>query len=189
MLVRPHPKRVADWGDDDLGDLPGAVVFPRRGGVPTDEETRADFYDSISHTVAVVGLNTSVMIESAILGRSVLTILDPEFERVQHGTLHFSYLLDVVRGAETLGEHVEQLAAAVAGTDGGEARARAFVERFVRPHGLDVAATPLFVDEVERLAAADAPRPRRTPPSLLPLRPLLAPLATRAARYAPLTDA
>src|SRR5204863_115277 len=54
----------------------------------------------------------------------------------------------------------------------------------VRPHGLGTAATPVFVDEVERLAASAAPRPQRTPAPLLPLRPLLAPLAARAGRFA-----
>ena len=33
-----------------------------------------------------------------------------------------------------------------------EAVERSFVREFLRPHGLDVEATPIFVDEVERLA-------------------------------------
>jgi hypothetical protein len=188
VLVRPHPKRAADWAGANLSDLPGVVVFPPDGHAPTDGASKADFYDSIHHSAAVVALNTSVMIEAAIVGRPVLTILDPEFERVQKGTLHFVYLLEVggglLRVAHTLDEHAGQLAEELAGTDGARARAAAFVEQFVRPHGLDVPATPLFVDEVERLAAEAAPRPQRTPAPLLPLRPLLAPFATRAARYA-----
>jgi hypothetical protein len=189
VLVRPHPKRAGDWAHADLSDLQGVVVFPADGQAPTDRTTKADFFDSIHHSVAVVGLNTSMMIEAAIVGRPVLTVLDPEFERVQRGTLHFAYLLEVggglVRVAHTLEEHTRQLAESVAGEDGADERAHSFVAGFVRPHGLDVPATPRFVDEIERLAAAAAPRPKRTPASLLPLRPLLAPLAARAGRYAP----
>jgi predicted glycosyltransferase len=192
VVVRPHPKRAADWADADLSGLPGVVVFPAEGQAPTDRASRADFFDSIHHSAAVVGLNTSMMIEAAIVGRPVLTVLDPEFDRVQRGTLHFAYLLEVggglVRVAHTLDEHTRQLAESVAGEDDADERARAFVARFVRPHGLDVPATPRFVDEIERLAAAAPPRPKRTPASLLPLRPLLAPLATRAGRYAPVAD-
>ena len=192
VLVRPHPKRAADWAEADVSDLPGVVVFPADGHAPTDDPSKADFYDSIYHSAAVVALNTSVMIEAAIVGRSVLTILDPEFERVQLGTLHFAYLLEIggglLRVAHTVEEHAGQLAEALAGTDGAEARTKAFVAHFVRPHGLDVPATPLFVDEIERLVAAAAPSPQRTPAPLLPLRPLLAPLATRAARYSPVAD-
>src|SRR5712691_5794079 len=108
------------WRDVDLGDLAG-VVFPREAHAPTDEESKADYYDSIFHSAAVVGINTSAMIEAAIVGRSVLTILDPEYERVQRGTLHFRYLLEVGGGfvsvAESLGEHVAQLEHALAGAD------------------------------------------------------------------------
>jgi hypothetical protein len=192
VLVRPHPKRAADWADADLSDLTDVVVFPADGHAPTDRAAKADFYDSIHHSAAVVGLNTSLMIEAAIVGRPVLTVLDPEFDRVQRGTLHFAYLLEVggglVRVAHTLEEHTRQLAESAAGEDGADGRARAFVAGFVRPLGLDVPATPRFVDEIERLAAAPAPRPKRTPASLLPLRPLLAPLAARAGRYAPVAD-
>jgi hypothetical protein len=188
VLVRPHPKRPDAWVDEDLADLPNLVVFPLRAHAPTDDESKADYFDSIFHSAAVVGLNTSAMIEAAIVGRSVLTVLDPDYERVQQGTLHFRYLLEVGGGlvsvARTLEEHAGQLESAIAGADDGRARSESFVREFVRPHGLDRAATPLFVDEVERLAARPVARPRRTPGLLLPLRPLLTPLAARAGRHA-----
>jgi hypothetical protein len=188
VLVRPHPKRPQGWADADLSALPGVAVFPRDAEAPTDDGSKADYFDSIYHSTAVVGLNTSAMIEAAIVGRSVLTVLDPEYEAIQGGTLHFRYLLDVggglVRVARTLEEHVDQLAAAAGGSDGGAARAQRFVSEFVRPHGLDVEATGVFVEAVERLATSASPRRRRTPAPLLPLRPLLAPLAARSARFA-----
>jgi hypothetical protein len=188
VLVRPHPKRPEEWLDADLSDVPGLAVYPREGHAPTDDETKADYFDSLSHSAALVGLNTSAMIEAAIVGRPVLTVLDPEFERVQLGTIHFRYLLEAgggaVQVAHTLDEHGEQLSAALADDSAARRRAEAFVASFVRPHGVDRPATPIFVDEVERLAESPAPRPRRTPPALLPLRPLLAPLASRSARYA-----
>jgi hypothetical protein len=187
ILVRPHPKRPHDWDGADFSGLGHVVVYPKPGHAPTDEGSKADYFDSIYHSAAVVGVNTSAMIEAAIVGRSVLTILDPEFERVQGGTLHFRYLLEVGGGllhvAHTLEEHAGQLAEAIAYENAGRSTA-AFVREFVRPHGLETEATPVFVEEVERLAESAAPRPRRTPAPLLPLRPLLAPLAARAGRSA-----
>jgi len=184
VLVRPHPKRP----DLGLDGEAGVVVFPGEGHAPTDHESKADYFDSIYHSAAVVGLNTSAMIEAAIVGRPVLTVLDPEWERVQLGTLHFRYLLEVggglLQAARTVEEHTHQLAAAVHGHDDGAARGASFVGTFVRPLGRDVAATPVFVDEIERLAGSVAPRPERTPATLRPLRALLAPLATRAGRFA-----
>jgi hypothetical protein len=183
VLVRPHPKRPDAWAGVEI---PGVVVFPAAGHAPTDDASKADYFDSIHHSRAVVGLNTSAMIEAAIVGRPVLTVLDPEYERVQQGTLHFRYLLEVGGGlltvARTLDEHADQLERAIA--DGDDGRSRRFVAEFVRPHGVDVAATPLFVDELERFAGCVAPEPQRTPAPLRALRPLLSPLATRAARVA-----
>jgi hypothetical protein len=185
VLVRPHPKRD-EWGSVDRTGLPGVVVFPEHPQAPTDQRSKADYFDSIYHSAAVVGLNTTAMVEAGIVGRPVLTVLDPEYDAVQRGTLHFRHLLEVgggvLRVAETLAEHTEQLAEAVAGDP---VRNEAFVREFVRPHGLDVAATPLFVEEVERLAAAPPPQPQRPPLRLLPLRPVLAALASRTLRVAP----
>ena len=149
--------------DADLSDVPGLAVFPREGHAPTDGETKADYFDSLYHSAALVGLNTSAMIEAAIVGRPVLTVLDPEFEQVQLGTIHFRYLLEAgggaVQVAQTLDEHGEQLAAALRDPSEARARAERFVASFVRPRGLDRPATPIFADEVERLAAAP-PRDR-----------------------------
>jgi hypothetical protein len=188
VLVRPHPKRPEEWLGADLSDVPGLAVYPREGHAPADDETKADYFDSLYHSAALIGLNTSAMIEAAIVARPVLTVLDPDFERVQLGTIHFPYLLEAgggaVQVAGTLEEHAAQLAAVLVDDTEARRRAQSFVASFVRPHGLDRPATPIFVDEVERLAASAAPRPRRTPPALRALRPLLAPLASRSARHA-----
>lgn len=186
VVVRQHPKRPDDIDPRDLENLGPVVVFPVRGTAPTDAPSRRDYLDSIAHADAVVGLNTTAMLEASLLDRSVLTVLDPEYHAVQRGTLHFRYLLETAGGfvevAHTLDEHVLQLAQALREPERGRARARAFVEDFVRPHGRERAATPIFVDEVERLAAEQMPAPWRAPTPLRALRPLLAPLARRSAR-------
>jgi hypothetical protein len=189
VLVRPHPKRGDDWDGVHFPDLPGVVVYPRDAHAPTDQPSKQDYFDSIHHSAAVVGLNTSAMIEAAVVGRSVLTVLDPEFDRVQRGTIHFSYLLEVAGGllrvAETLVEHVAQVAEAVAGTDGAVDRAERTVAEFVRPYGLDVPATPIFVDEVRRLAALGrAPRRDAHPGYSFPCGRSSGRWRARSARYA-----
>ncbi|HZQ64029.1 MAG TPA: hypothetical protein VFA66_02225, partial [Gaiellaceae bacterium] len=74
FLVRPHPLNAAQWADADLGD-PHATVWPRFGEAPHDEVSRRNFFDSIFHAAAVVGINTTAQIESAIVGRPVHTVL------------------------------------------------------------------------------------------------------------------
>jgi hypothetical protein len=148
VLVRPHPSRVAEWASIDITQL-NAVVW---GSNPVDEDARADYFDSIFHSVAVVGLNTSAFIEAGIVGRPVLTIVVPEFVENQHGTVHFDYLVTAGGGLVTVGngfeEHFVQLASAIAVPAG---ERKPFVRDFVRPFGLDRPATPVFVNAVEAM--------------------------------------
>jgi hypothetical protein len=112
-------------------------------------------YNTLHHSAAVVGLNTSAQIEAAIAGRPVYTILAPGFERGQQGTLHFRYLLanegGFVQVSRDFDEHRRHLADAVAGRYDAEG-IRRFVERFVRPQGLDRPSTPVLADAIESLA-------------------------------------
>src|SRR5262245_5091273 len=48
-------------------------VMPIRDTTPVSEQGRADFFDTLYYSDVVVGLNTSTMIEAAILRKPVLT--------------------------------------------------------------------------------------------------------------------
>jgi hypothetical protein len=116
------------------------------------------------HAEGVVGVNTSAMIESGIVGRPVYTIDAAEFASTQEGTLHFQHLKNVNGGllhlAKHLDEHVSQLTRLLNGDGAERARARGFIQGFIRPQGLDVDATTIVVEEIERLAAEPALVPR-----------------------------
>jgi hypothetical protein len=145
------------------------------GSNPVDDDGRADYFDSLYHAAAVVGLNTSALVEAAIVDRPVFTILEPKFRDNQEGTFHFQHLMTVGDGflntARTLAEHVEQLRALVTG--GTTRPNRPFVERFIRPRGLSAPATPVLVETVEALAAAGPVPVTRTPIWVYALRPLV----------------
>lgn len=182
IVVRPHPQRMDEWRRVSLD---GATLL---GGNPIDERSRDEYFDSMYHSAAVVGLNTSALVEAAIVDRPVYTLLLPEFRENQEGTFHFHYLLTVGGGflhaARTLEEHLDQLAGALAGR---VARSNhAFVERFVRPHGRSVEATAIFTDTVERLAAMPPPTPQPEPRWVWLLRPAV--YALVAAARVPLLD-
>ncbi len=187
ILVRPHPQRADEW-TDGLGEAarpgtPDAGVAVLWGGAPVTAGGRDDYFDSLYHAATVVGLNTSALVEAAIVDRPVHTILLPEYRENQEGTFHFHHLLTVGDGcleaSRDLHEHTQKLAATLRGAHGRSNRA--FVERFIRPHGLEHAASPAFVDAVEAVGRAARPVAVGTGASAVLARPLVYAL-TLAAR-------
>ena len=113
ILIRPHPFNCEAWETADFSDLGPVSVWPRQRYTPSAEEARNSLFDSLFYSAAVVGVNTSAMVEAAILGRPVLSVLAPEFAATQEGTVHFHYLLPenggFLRVAQSIEQHVGQL--------------------------------------------------------------------------------
>jgi hypothetical protein len=174
VLVRPHPSRLAEWDGVDVSAL-NAVV---RGGNPIDARSRADYFDTLYHSAAVVGINTSAFIEAGIVGRPVHAIVVPEMADNQTGTVHFNYLVSAGGGllevAHSFEDHLTKLVASLSHASAG---VKPFVRAFVRPHGLATAATPCFVDGVESMRSVQPQAPRHEA-----LAPLWRWMVTRAAR-------
>jgi hypothetical protein len=188
VVIRPHPGVPRRWRHANLDGIGNAAVWPPQGAMPISSEARDDFYDTIAHSAAVVGINTTAMIEAAVIGKSVLTILASEF--AQEDTLHFHYLLAENGGflhvATSLEEHAAQLAHVLDEDREGAEQRRRFIESFVRPRGLGQPATPILADEVEELASLEVQAP---PPPRAAVRAALgleAALSTLAIAVAPL---
>lgn len=148
VLVRPHPREELMWSG----------WYPDHGRVAIDRHPRPadqELYDQLYHADAVVGLNTSAQLEAAILGKPVLTFDAGMLAPGQSGSSHFFYLLSGQGGpvgyAESLSEHALQLERVLAG-DYDAAAIESFVRSFIRPHGLDRAASPILARAIERLA-------------------------------------
>jgi hypothetical protein len=177
VVMRPHPYNCHAWQDADLSDMAHVALFPRAGYNPVDEDNRTDFFDSLYHAAAVVGINTSAMIEAAIVGRPVFSMHTEEFAGTQEGTLHFHHLLPenggCVRIASSLEAHVRQLGERLRDPEAAHAETQRFIASFVRPHGLDRPATPIVVDAIERLALTPAPAQQHVPAWAIALRPVV----------------
>jgi hypothetical protein len=158
VLVRPHLGNVDAWAGVDLSDLGPVSIWPRqRPRLPMSELETADYFHSMFFSDAVVGINTSAMIEASILDRPVLTVQVEAFKDTQAGTRHFHYLLPASGGcvlsAGTLDEHARQLSEAIARPEAGRPARRHFVEQFVRPLGLERRALDAVVEAIERVPA------------------------------------
>ena len=153
VLIRPYPSRLDQMREIDLSPYGPVAVW---GGNPIDNRSRTDYFDSMYHSAAVVGLNTTAFIDAGIVGREVLAVLVPRFHDNQEGTEHFRYLLQIGGGLIRVGRdresHMTQLGEALRRPVTSEHPHRAFLESFVRPRGLDHAATPVLADAIEELA-------------------------------------
>jgi hypothetical protein len=165
VIIRPHPSKAGreGWHDVDWSAYGPVVVS---GGNPLEARSRADYFDTLFHSAAVVGVNTSVFIEAAIAGREVFSVLVPRFHDTQGGTEHFRYLMSIGGGllnaTPDRNVHLRQLGEALRRPASREHPHRAFLEAFVRPFGLDHPATPDFVAAVEALASCRVEVPRQT---------------------------
>jgi hypothetical protein len=185
VLVRPHPSNIRRWHDTDLSDLGEVAIWPRtRGSFPMNERDESMYFHSLYYSAAILGINTSAMVEAAIIGRPVHTVLAPEFSHSQDGTIHFHYLLaengGCVRLAHDLPEHLDQLGQVLRDPDAMREQLNRFVRSFVRPQGLDRPCTPILADAIESLPSSVRTRPRQMSPLLLPVRHLVRLAAVRA---------
>jgi hypothetical protein len=169
ILVRPHPTNPIKGRDlERLEGRRNVFVYPPRGANPTTLETRVDYFDSIFHSAAVVGVNTTAFIESAIVNRPVYTLLTPRYRDTQKGSQHFQHLLPrnggMLNVAASPGQHANQLGHALRGNVADVVeRNREFVASFIRPLGVTRPATPFLADAIERLADVQ-PAPPVEPP-------------------------
>jgi hypothetical protein len=129
ILIRRHPERVKDWGTVSLEGIDNVVL---RGSNPIDAEAKTEYFDSLYHSAAVVGICTSSFIEAGVIGRPVLAPLVPQF-RIHQEMAHFRYLLNVEGGliqvAEGVDAHLAQLSAALSAPPERDERNRRFVGR------------------------------------------------------------
>lgn len=161
ILIRPHPQNSAQWRDLDLYGYGNVSVYPQEGANPIRGNAFDEFFDSMYYSAATVGINTSAMIESGILSKPVFTILSPEFSNTQNGTLHFRHLVEggLLNISSSLEQHIEQISRVLSGKEAYEARIRQFIQNFVRPHGIRVECTPIFLKAVEDLSEKEMSKP------------------------------
>ncbi len=147
VLIRPHPFNRDGFPALVTRDASPVAVYPSNGGIPVVERIKADYFDALFHANAVVGLNTSALVEAAILGRRSFTVRDPETRSGQEGTFHFHHLTGggILQQAATLDLHFADLTAELAG-QGSNVDLRGFVSTFLRPNGIERPAAPIFAD-------------------------------------------
>lgn len=169
ILVRPHPAHDEQWNGVAFDDLPNVAIWR----LPTTMNSDQGLYDSLHHSAALVGLNTSAMLEASIVGRPVLTILSADHTGGQAQTLHFQYLRQENGGpvsvAKDFAEHRQQLEHVLQHPEKAIKRASKFASRFIRPNGPYRRVDAFVVHELEQTALMRK-RPKLPAPWQYPVR-------------------
>lgn len=152
ILIRHYPGRGPELAPLRLGRFINVSTDdpkPFCGGLTPG------LYESLRHCAAVVGINTSGMLEAAIMGKPVHTVLAQEFYGGQEGTVHFHYLTRTGGGllhvAKDLAEHVKELSSSMV-LSGKDPKSARFVQGFLRPFGVGEPCIPVVLDKLETAA-------------------------------------
>lgn len=170
VVVRPHPLNDCFDGlrESDV------AVFPPAATRPDLEGPRQDYFDTLAHSAAVVGVNTTAFLEAAVTDRPCLSIVS---ERHRHGQVergHFHHLLDggFIQTSPDLEGAARIMGQILAGEDPRREARRRFVADFVRPGGMDRRAGDVVADAIERagrrLPVGPAPALPARQPALSP---------------------
>ena len=150
IIFRPHPGNVRPYRDFNLE---GVLVLPRGGALPEAKEDFKLFYNSIIHSVAVVEINTSGIIDTIVAGKPAIAMMMPKYASSREGTLHFRQLLEAgaLEEAKTPEDCVEIIGKLLLGQDNKKQNREAFIKKYIRPLGLGVPAGEQVVLELENL--------------------------------------
>lgn len=160
LVVRPYPsekrrglykRRNAFYKSAESSFV---TFIPRRGSRPSTEEAAQLFYDTIYHSFAYIGICNSGMIDSMLIGRPGVTLLDDYYNSIQSDSPHFKQLL--AAGALSTARDIAELRSVIENLrdrkDWLESKRRDFIGRYLRPNGINISAAESLADEIEKVA-------------------------------------
>jgi hypothetical protein len=156
VLMRPHPLNASVWRDFSSESV---RVWPREGQWPDSMDARQEYYETLRHSVAVMGVNTSAFLDAAVMDKPCVTAVTEHYRGTQSGRGHFAHLVagDFIEMAKSLEEAAQKIGAIVGGQDAKAGQRRSFVEMFLRPKGGSTPASEVFANAVELIAEGRAP--------------------------------
>lgn len=117
VKVRPNP---ANWEFiRSLRSRSGVFTWPKDGAFQESQGAQADFYNAIIDAEAVVGINTTAMIDAVILDKPIIACMTQRYARTQGDAQHFRHLMeaDVLESATNARDVEARLKDLVAGRD------------------------------------------------------------------------
>lgn len=158
ILVRPHPQNLGYWRNYQSKNA-NVILWPKDLLAMGTSEIRQDFYHSLYYSKGVLGINTSAFIEAAIVDKPCVSIASEQYELTQMGIPHFKHLLaaDFLELPGNFNEAVVTITKILEGRDRKQSQRRAFVQSFIRPHGVDRPASEIMSRAILNVARGNPP--------------------------------
>jgi hypothetical protein len=156
ILVRPHPLNTAIW--ENAGNrMKEVTLWPHHVSWVDTVEAKQAYFNSIYHSRAVIGVNTSAFLEAALLDRPCLTFMSEHHRDRQSERGHFRHLLnadflEVTRNQDELAAAVGRI---LSGRDSRKEQREKFVSDFIRPHGMQRKASEIMATAIESASAGE----------------------------------
>jgi hypothetical protein len=147
IVVRPYPSNANIW---ESFSAPNVVIWPKGGETPDISISRINYFNTLFHSIAAVGVNTSAFLEAAIVDRPCISIITEQHRRSQSDIPHFQHLLNgnFLEIAYTFIETTQIIAKINRGEDDKAENRRNFVKYFIRPGGLDISASHIMASAI-----------------------------------------
>lgn len=151
IILRPHPLNAQIW---DNFSVPNLVVSPKGGVLPIASADKQDFFDVLFYTKAIVGVNTSALLEAAVMDKPCVTIMAGEYVHAQEENGHFQHLLqaDFIEIARDFGDAGLIIERILIGENIKAKQRNAFVRDFIRPLGIEHNVGEIMADMIEKKA-------------------------------------
>jgi hypothetical protein len=150
IVIRPHPLNDSIWKGFNIENT---VIWPKVGQWVDIPEAKQLYYDTIYHSQAVVGVNTSAFLEAAILDKPCITVLSEQSKAKQTELGHFQHLIngEFLEITTSYQEAASILGSILTGGDVKQAQREKFVEDFIRPCGLNTPASQIMATAIESI--------------------------------------
>lgn len=151
LLVRPHPLNAQIWQNANPDEF---CIWPKDSKWTDLDDVKQEYFNSIYHSSAVVGINTSAFLESAILDKPCITIMNDRYKRKQTGLGHFQHLLDgnFIELTDNHDRTLERIIELLDGDDQKRDNRLRFIRNFIRPAGMDKQASEVMAETIQRSA-------------------------------------
>jgi hypothetical protein len=135
IVFKPHPANLRPIPQLDEARI---AIYQRERGRPDTADAIAEFRDILHHAVAVIGVNTTGMLDAVLCDRPCIALAAKKYRQTQAYTPHFQRMQEskALLTAGSVRVAVEILSRIMAGDQRSASARRRFAATYARPRGL-----------------------------------------------------